>query len=387
MAHENDPMVTEADNQVSSARRLQTGEDDARLQQVIRFAVPHNATLIFLCPHEEPPPQFPGYTVWPLLFARSQALPASDLEADEQLRATLALLVAQGGAFLVLPRAALSWVRQQSRFDRYLRQHYRLMLEDEAVCSIFALQEAPDQTWRAQGAPDGLPLPPPELIALVTGMPQVQPFYWSGLLGARCIRGLLKKNGFTLEHARAILDFGCGCGRIMRHWRTLTGPRLFGVDYNPYLVRWCQSAFPFASFATNSLRPPLAYPAEHCDLIYTISIFTHLEEDLQRAWMAELTRLLRPGGLLFLTVHGTTHLQRLSAEQRERFAAGKLVVSQPELSGSNHCATYHPEQYVRTVLAKDLHVIDFVPGGAKDANQDVFLLQKPTRERGDMAWR
>ena len=251
------------------------------------------------------------------------------------------------------------------------------MLHEEETGLVFALQPPPDAEWRGQGAPDGLPLPPPELIALVTGMPQVQPFYWSGLLGARCIKGLLSKNGFAINRFDAILDFGCGCGRVMRHWKTLNGPKLFGTDYNPYLIRWCQDAFPFAHFSTNELSPPLAYADGRFDLIYTISIFTHLEEALQSAWMAELSRLLRPGGILYLTVHGSTRIQSLPSAQQQQFAAGQLVVCRPELSGSNHCATYHPEAYVRDMLAKDLQVIDFIPGGAKDANQDVFLLRKP----------
>ncbi|MGE0825140.1 MAG: class I SAM-dependent methyltransferase [Candidatus Binatia bacterium] len=368
-------MVTGASNGDSVGREVY--EDNEQLRRVIRFSVPHNAKLILLLPYGAIVPEIPGYTVWSLPVVQKPDLSLLDLDIDNELIATCTTLVAQGGAFLVVPHAVFSWLTKRPQLYNHLEQHYRLVVHEAHVCTIFALQEPPDQAWRDQGAPDNLPLPPPELIALVTGMPQVQPFYWSGLLGARCIRGLLNKNGVVVDQCRAILDFGCGCGRIMRHWNTLAGPELFGTDYNPYLVHWCQTALPFASFSTNTLTPPLAYVNEQFDLIYTISIFTHLEEPLQIAWMQELTRLLRPGGLLFLTVHGSTHLHRLSEEQQRNFRAGKLVFSQPELSGSNHCATYHPEAYVRKVLAKDLRIIDFVPGGAKDANQDVFLLQKP----------
>ncbi len=45
-------------------------------------------------------------------------------------------------------------------------------------------------------------------------------------------------------------------------------------------------------------------------------------------------------------------------------------------SGKNIYAAFHPEQYVRTVLAKRFYVLDVIPGGATDAFQDVYLLQK-----------
>lgn len=349
-----------------------------RLRTVVRFALPHNATVALIDLDDPTLLTLDGRTAWSFWKTTSgEATQGDNNEAIAQLEA----LRTNGGAFLVIPSSAFAWLAQHQEFQRYLEQRYRQVLRENDTCVIFALQEPPDIEWRQQGAPDGLPLPPPELVALVTGMSQVQPFYWSGLLGARCIKGLLNKNGFDMNRFVAILDFGCGCGRVMRHWKTLIGPRLFGTDYNPYLISWCQQALPFVQFSTNELSPPLVYANAQFDLIYTISIFTHLEERLQLTWMAELSRLLSPGGILYLTVHGATHIHSLPLAQQQQFADGELVVYNPELSGSNHCTTYHPEAYVRDVLAREWIVIDFIPGGAKDANQDVFLLQKPMTGR------
>jgi SAM-dependent methyltransferase len=362
------------------ADHIREGEGLSReegLRRLLRFSLPHNATVILLA--QEPPNllRCEEQTVWPLVLPSSNAIPSDDRTIIAQIEA----LRNKGAAFLLVAASAWEWFALHVQFRQYIEQQYRMTCYEENIGVVFALQEPPDIEWRAQGAPDGLPLPPPELVALVTGMPQVQPFYWSGLLGARCIRGLLNKNGFDINRFDTILDFGCGCGRVMRHWRTLNGPRLFGTDYNPYLIGWCRNAFPFAQFSTNELSPPLSYADAQFDLVYTISIFTHLEASLQFAWIAELSRVLKPGGILFLTVHGVTHISSLPLAQQQRFAAGEMVEYRPELSGSNHCATYHPEAYVRDVLARELIVIDFVPGGAKDANQDVFLLQKPMTGR------
>jgi len=58
---------------------------------------------------------------------------------------------------------------------------------------------------------------------------------------------------------------------------------------------------PFAEFDINALSPPLVYGEGSFGLIYTFSVFTHLSEALQVSWLAELSRVLKPGGYLLLT--------------------------------------------------------------------------------------
>ena len=244
--------------------------------------------------------------------------------------------------------------------------------------------QARNAEFRKYGGPDGLPAPPPELVYLVTGQWSIEAFYHNGLLGADCIRRILEKNGLTVDAFESILDFGCGAGRIMRHWRTLRGPKLHGTDYNPHMVKWCQKSLTFARFTLSDSSSRTQYEDEQFDFIYVISVFTHLAEARQRFWIEELTRILKPGGYLLITVHGSTHLMYLTPEQRQEFEAGRLIVVNEEYSGTNHCATYHPEQYVRNSLCQGLTVVDVVPGGAKDANQDAFLLQKPMKANGEI---
>jgi ubiquinone/menaquinone biosynthesis C-methylase UbiE len=64
----------------------------------------------------------------------------------------------------------------------------------------------------------------------------------------------------------------------------------------------------FAQFEVNGLAPPLAYEANHFDFIYALSVFTHLPESLQTAWMSELARVLKPGGYLLMTTHRECYL-------------------------------------------------------------------------------
>jgi SAM-dependent methyltransferase len=231
---------------------------------------------------------------------------------------------------------------------------------------------------RAACRRQGLPLPPGRLMHLVTGAEDVAWFLDSGGAAARGLRTVLDRNGLALESFQSVLDFGCGAGRVLRHWKGLVGPSLHGADANPDLIAWCRANLPFARFHVNGLERGLAVGDASFDLIYALSVFTHLSEPLQRFWIDELTRVVRPGGYLLLTTHGEHYLGRLSAEERDRFGAGRLVVHASGDEGSNDCAAFHPEAYVRATLARGLDVLDFLAEGAVgNPRQDVYLLRKP----------
>lgn len=235
----------------------------------------------------------------------------------------------------------------------------------------------PNLRYSRQGAPDGLSIPPFSLRILVAGSPDIGWFLDSGRRGADCIRATLIRNGLDVARCRALLDFGCGCGRVTRHWAALEG-EVHGTDVHPRLVAWCRGNLPFGHFRTNALAPPLDYEDGRFDLIYALSVFTHLPEALQQAWMAELFRVLRPGGCLLLTTHGRRYFDLLDANEQRRFAEGELVVKNQGPPGSNLCGAYHPEAWVRTRLSRGFDVLDFAPEGAVgNPWQDLWLLRRP----------
>jgi SAM-dependent methyltransferase len=227
------------------------------------------------------------------------------------------------------------------------------------------------------GADDGLPIPPLPLIALVTGKPDVSLFFETGRLSASSISTTLLKNGLQLEHFHNILDFGCGSGRVMRHWKDLKNTTIHGVDYNRRLIQWCRENLRFAHFETNALHPPLPYQKDTFDFIYVLSVFTHLTEELQNPWMAELSRILRPGGYLLITTHGDYYLPQLDESQRNKFLSGELVIKNDGPIGSNLLGAYHPREYVSRNLSKGFEIVDFIPQGAKgNPFQDLYLFKK-----------
>ena len=91
---------------------------------------------------------------------------------------------------------------------------------------------------------------------------------------------------------------------------------------------------------------------------------THLPEDLQRAWMDDCRRVLKPGGYLLFTTLGERYvsLDRLNDDERRAFGAGKLVVLYQSVAGTNLCSAYHPPAYVKEEIGADFELRAFVSG-------------------------
>jgi SAM-dependent methyltransferase len=219
---------------------------------------------------------------------------------------------------------------------------------------------------------DGPPVPPPQLIFASCGDPRPAVYLDSGRAVAEAIRALLKRNGIAIEDFETILEFGSGCGRILRQWGPVAErARLYGTDCNAAAVEWCRRHLGFARFDVNPVTPPTRYEAGGFDFVYAFSVFTHLDEPLQLQWMTELARIVKPDGFILITTHGSTYLPTLSAREREAFQAGRLVSRRHWAMGTNICAAFHPEKYVRETLGRGLRVVDFAPAAA---HQDFYLL-------------
>jgi SAM-dependent methyltransferase len=222
----------------------------------------------------------------------------------------------------------------------------------------------------------GLAIPPARLRVLVYGTTSISSFLDSGRVTAKVIADLFAEAGLELSGSDALLDFGCGCGRVLRHWTDLQDVAIYGCDYNAQLVEWTARNLPHVTATTNALAPPAPYQDATFGAIYAISVFTHLSDELQLTWMNDLMRLLRPGGYLLFTTHGETLASGLLDAERARFDHGQLVVRFDGQAGSNLCNAFHPESWVRKTWAAQFDVKVFRPGGAPGVgDQDIWVVQ------------
>jgi ubiquinone/menaquinone biosynthesis C-methylase UbiE len=103
-----------------------------------------------------------------------------------------------------------------------------------------------------------------------------------------------------------VLDAGCGSGPLTQALRT-GGATVSGFDLSPAMVELARERLgPDADLRVADLGAPLPYPDDRFDLVVA-SLALHYVEDWASA-LAELRRVLRPGGRLIVSViHPTVY--------------------------------------------------------------------------------
>jgi SAM-dependent methyltransferase len=189
--------------------------------------------------------------------------------------------------------------------------------------------------------------------------------------------------GRDLRSFEKILDFGCGCGRIIRGFRYyLPSNHLYGTDIDSEAIAWLkENGKGMGEFSTNPHMPPTAYEDNLFDLIYSVSIFTHLPEDMQFAWLGELRRITKPGGYLILTTHGEKHYSRLPAQSLKIMKAKGFYYNPEDDVATDglpsfYRVAYHSPEYIRREWLKYFDIVNVLEMGLED-HQDIILLRKP----------
>jgi SAM-dependent methyltransferase len=126
---------------------------------------------------------------------------------------------------------------------------------------------------------------------------------------------------------KRVLDFGCGAGRTLKHFsREAETAEVWGVDIDAASVDLlAQTVCPPFHVMRSEYRPPLALPGASFDLIWTISVFTHLT-DSSLPWLHELHRLLKPGAILIATYMGRWTSELLAGEPWDEDRVGMNVL-------------------------------------------------------------
>ncbi len=159
------------------------------------------------------------------------------------------------------------------------------------------------------GVLEALPIPRVELSMRV-GEPTVEHYLDSGLSDSSNVFERLMAGGLDLDQNPSVLDFGCGCGRIMRFAARLAGGcQLFGADIDQQSIDWCREHLDFANYERIASRPRSPFQDAQFQAVYSYSVFTHLPEELHRQWLEELHRITAPGGVLVITLMGRRVIQ------------------------------------------------------------------------------
>jgi len=156
------------------------------------------------------------------------------------------------------------------------------------------------------------PIPPAELRRTACGGRTEQSHLWTATEDLEALLSLWEVfSDRPISSIASVLDFGCGCGRVLR-WFPLVvpGAHCHGCDVREASIEWCNENLT-GSFFTNATSPPLALPDHSVDLVYSLSVFSHLNRASNVAWIRELARVVRPDGRILVTACGAFTLWAL----------------------------------------------------------------------------
>ncbi len=234
-------------------------------------------------------------------------------------------------------------------------------------------------------APADHPLPEPARRKRVHGDTNTDGFVINGYSTFRKLSSALADLSLGWGSFPRILDWGCGCGRVLRHFPREVLPRLVGADIDTDNVEWCRRSFPAAEFHAVPLLPPTSLPGDSFDLVIGISVFTHLREQPQHAWLAELSRITRSGGLLLMTIHGPAAGARanISGEQYHEWMTRGFVATGLNIDlrgaipdGDYYVNSLHTHDYVRREWGRHFEVLA-IHGSSIANHQDLVVMRKP----------
>ncbi|MGL6076020.1 MAG: class I SAM-dependent methyltransferase [Fimbriiglobus sp.] len=213
-----------------------------------------------------------------------------------------------------------------------------------------------------------------------------------------------------LHPEEAVLDVGCGIGRMaMPLTKFLQAPGFYeGFDIMPENIAWCSKGittrFPHFRFqhvdifnteynprgqiAAKDFRFP--YPDQHFDFVFLTSIFTHLLAEDTKRYLAEIHRVLKPGGRCLATFF------LLNGESESLVDSGRgtfpLLPAQGELrfryAECPEACVAHQEKFVKSCLVEaGLMLTNTWYGGwcgrtSQMDDQDILLLSRPDQGPG-----
>jgi SAM-dependent methyltransferase len=140
--------------------------------------------------------------------------------------------------------------------------------------------------------------PPADVHAMGRGPLAAGGDFWL----ADLLAGSALRCGLELGEGSRVLDFGCSSGRhlrVLQAWQPEVA--WLGCDPNEGAIAWARDNLPGIEFFISPQEPPLDLEAGSLDLVTAVSVWSHFAAGAAERWLAEMGRLIRPGGMLAIT--------------------------------------------------------------------------------------
>jgi SAM-dependent methyltransferase len=161
---------------------------------------------------------------------------------------------------------------------------------------------------------------------------------------------------------KRVLDFGCGAGRTLRHFLAEAGQAEFwGADIDATSIDWLQQNLcPPLNVVRNGPAPPIGLEYGTFDLVWALSVFTHLT-DFSLAWLLELHKLLKPDGLLVATYMGRLNAAVFTHEPWDEDRIGMNILRREQDWDLGGPVVLMSDWWVRAHWGRAFEILTVVP--------------------------
>jgi SAM-dependent methyltransferase len=190
----------------------------------------------------------------------------------------------------------------------------------------------------------------------------------------------LLPDGYSFA-GRRVLDFGCGAGRVLRHFvPEASEAEFWGCDLHAPTIEWLsENLSPPMRFFVNDRRP-LPQPDEHFDLVYALSVFTHVTYEWSD-WLLEVHRVLKPGGLFVATFMGPATWERAAQRPPGEDELGMAVLGLHRgLDDTSGPIVLHSPWWLRTHWGRAFEILALKPAGFVEPDTGHGVLLGAKRE-------
>jgi SAM-dependent methyltransferase len=184
-----------------------------------------------------------------------------------------------------------------------------------------------------------------------------------------------------LQEQLTILEWGCGVARIVRHIPNLIGKRdrVFGTDINREMIDWNSTNITNVNFSKIDYSPPTHFDGNQFNLVFGLSVFTHIECSLQANWMAEIHRIMSDNGVFLFSTHGKIYEARLGAKEKSRLDIQGAVTIDYKEKGHRMMSTHNRYENFKTIVQEYFEILEYYDGARypdKVGGQDLWIVRK-----------
>jgi len=161
---------------------------------------------------------------------------------------------------------------------------------------------------------------------------------------------------------KRMLDFGCGSARTLRHFMDeAAAAEFWGTDIDRPSIEWVQGALcPPLHAHQCQPDPPLGLEPGSFDLIWAVSVFTHLADN-SLPWLLEMHRMLKPGGLLIATYMGRWNAAFFTGEPWDEGHFGRTVLSHDQPWNAGGPMVLTSDWWMRAHWGRAFEVLEIAP--------------------------